>query len=379
MVTLSSSTRDGDDGDPSQQKGLRFISEDNIGLAALLTVPVVWGTYVPLVRLLYSIDPPIPGFVFSVAYFSLASVTTLGLLFSSNDTEENSLDFPIAGGLELGSYLFLGNCLQVVGLETVSADKAGFLVQLTTILVPILSSVGNFAAVSLRTWFACAIALLGISVMQLKVLIPVDLVTATSFNDIISFPSIGEGLILAAAVCYSLHVIRLGYYAKSTTPLKLTAAKSSVETVWSILLVVFLVTIASAGGSEPARGVTGFLQQQGNEIVSFFENVVDRVHTGTLEKETVFKASLATLWAGWVSTAYVVAAQSFGQQRVTNPAQANLIYSLQPIFTAVFAYFLLGESMESTGVIGGGLILVAVLVVASAQPGTEREKGAPLS
>jgi hypothetical protein len=147
-----------------------------LGLAVLLTVPLVWGSYVPVVKVLYQIDPPIPGLVFSTAYFAVASAAASFLLFvqqqqqeqqqqqqqqpgdigiqqSTPDDDEpptkekgkadnnNSSIHIKAGrttpaapavlfaGAELGFYLFLGNTLQVIGLETVPSDRAGFLVQ----------------------------------------------------------------------------------------------------------------------------------------------------------------------------------------------------------------------------------------------------------
>jgi len=60
----------------------------------------------------------------------------------------------------------------------------------------------------------------------------------------------------------------------------------------------------------------------------------------------------------------VLYAQSYGQ-RYVRPSEANLVYSLQPIFTALFAYAILGETMETAGYLGGGLILSAVYLVAS--------------
>ena len=75
---------------------------------------------------------------------------------------------------------------------------------------------------------------------------------------------------------------------------------------------------------------------------------------------------LATLWTGAVSVAYTIYAQSFGQSKV--PAvTANLIYSSQPIFTAVVAYFLLGERLGSNGYVGGMLIGASVLLVIAAE------------
>ena len=41
------------------------------------------------------------------------------------DSYDNDESITTRGGLELGSYLFLGNGLQVVGLQSVPADRAG--------------------------------------------------------------------------------------------------------------------------------------------------------------------------------------------------------------------------------------------------------------
>jgi hypothetical protein len=139
-----------------------------LGLAVLLTVPIVWGTYVPVVKVLYQVDPPVPGLIFSTAYFFVAAAaSSFGLCLvamqqkqqqqqqskkppeinSSSSTissqEESKEKVPgailedrststmtaVRAGAELGLYLFLGNLLQVIGLKTVPSDRAGFLVQ----------------------------------------------------------------------------------------------------------------------------------------------------------------------------------------------------------------------------------------------------------
>lgn len=108
------------------------------GLLVLASVPLVWGTYVPIVRLLYEIDPPIPGYVFSAAYFGISAITTtvLASVFSEEDRPSSTLSENLSegqaqtlAGLELGSWIFMGNTLQLLGLETVPSDRAGFLVQ----------------------------------------------------------------------------------------------------------------------------------------------------------------------------------------------------------------------------------------------------------
>ena len=48
-----------------------------------------------------------------------------------------------------------------------------------------------------------------------------------------------------------------------------------------------------------------------------------------------------------------------------SPTNANLIYTFQPIFTAFFAWALLGETMGPAGFVGGGIIGLSVFIVAS--------------
>ncbi|KAL7448275.1 hypothetical protein ACHAWC_000495, partial [Mediolabrus comicus] len=150
------------------------ISERTLGILVLLTVPLAWGTYTPVVKYMYEkMDPSMPGFVFSAGYYVVAAVS-LSILSQLQvqkeddlDEEEESNKITNIGGWELGSYLFIGNVFQVVGLQTVPADRAAFLVQLTTVIVPLLSAfaAGNIFAVPALTWAACIIAFSGVVIM----------------------------------------------------------------------------------------------------------------------------------------------------------------------------------------------------------------------
>jgi hypothetical protein len=148
------------------------------GLLVLATVPFAWGTFEPAVRFVYSNDSllPIPGFVFSTCYYLVAAVTLLsaaGLTQGGGNKpnsdkpslsiEATSSPWPLLGGLELGCYLFVGNALQLLGLKTIEADRAAFLLQLSTLFVPLLQR-----NVSTRTWGACVVALMGVAVMGLE-------------------------------------------------------------------------------------------------------------------------------------------------------------------------------------------------------------------
>jgi hypothetical protein len=134
------------------------------GLLSLATVPVVWGTYVPAVRLMY--ESGVPGLVFSASYHAVSALASAAALrlaspagpradgggtdepratIAAKDTEDESrgegtrgagegigpMAVAFRGGLELGAYTFAASSMQVVGLETVPSDRAGFLIQRT--------------------------------------------------------------------------------------------------------------------------------------------------------------------------------------------------------------------------------------------------------
>ena len=154
-------------------------------LAVLCSVPVVWGTYAPAVKAVYGLPAPPPGAVFSLLYYvvALACLSSLSRVRAGGpddatstrrggaeeavlgESEEGTSADVARAGLELGGYLYVGNLFQVVGLETVSADAAAFLVQLTTVLVPVLESVASRRAVARETALACAVAFAGVAVL----------------------------------------------------------------------------------------------------------------------------------------------------------------------------------------------------------------------
>lgn len=293
-------------------------------IGVLVSVPVVWGTYAPVVRYVYELPVPPPGIVFSAGYYVVAFAT---LAFAAKGRPMAE-----AAGLELGGYLFLGNAAQVVGLQSTSADSAAFLIQLTTIIVPALEAwtKGRIAA---HTAQACALAFAGVAVICAGDLAPAR----------------GDALIVLAALFYSLHVLRLGAFAPRLDALELAVAKAKYETLFSL---------AAVGLVLPAPDSRAFF---------------DAVRTDGVPVELI----VATLWCGVMTCAYTIWAQSRGQRSVP-PARANLIYTSQPIFSALFAALLIGEQPTLATVVGGALIIVAVLLELNATDDDDDASSSPL-
>lgn len=326
-------------------------------MLVLLTVPLAWGTYAPVVKYVYEMDPPVPGFVFSTAYYLIASASLLTLMSISSSSsttntddeqpdtsaQNESMPLPIQGGVELGSYLFLGNCLQVVGLETVPADRAAFLVQLTTIMVPIFQAAfaRDILAISLKTWAACLLAFSGVIIMGFDgkdLSLAADLVAAdstttstgtgtvlapltSSLSAVADTFSGGDVLIILAAVAYTMHVVRLGKYAQSTTPLQLAASKASWEAILSLTLISGLVVV-HGGALGDTSTIPEFLSKTSGEVATYLATFGDSL--ANADASTLLPAFGACLWTGWVTCAYTIYAQSFGQRRVS-PTDANLV------------------------------------------------------
>ena len=346
-TTLSSSSSSQIDGEftPPSAK------EKALGVLVLLTVPLAWGTYAPVVKYVYEMDPPVPGFVISTAYYLIASASLLTLMSMSSSsttitdeeqpdssTENESMSLPIQGGVELGSYLFLGNCLQVVGLETVPADRAAFLVQLTTIMVPIFQAAfaRDILAISLKTWVACLLAFSGVIIMGFDgkdlSLAAADSTTTSStgttlapltssLSAVADTFSGGDVLIILAAVAYTMHVVRLGKYAQSTTPLQLAASKASWEAILSLTLISGLVMV-HGGALGDTSTIPEFLAKTSGEVTTYLATFGDSL--ASADTSTLLPAFGACLWTGWVTCAYTIYAQSFGQRRVS-PTDANLV------------------------------------------------------
>ena len=327
------------------------------------------ATTTPAVRYVYDVAPQIPTLVFSVAYYAIAAAGLGALLLYENRTkkfEDSGLDTQssLRGGMELGTYLFLGNAFQVFGLRTVPSDRAAFLLQLTTIFVPFLQAIlaGSLKRISNRVWLASGTALAGVAVISLD---GAKGTATTSALDQWTFSG-GDALIVAAAVLYTFHCVRLELYAQTTSAVRLALTKAVTEMSWSLVAALCLVFLCSSMEPPPESSPDSILSTcvtSGESIKSFVSSFAETVQTADGSNAGLLAAGAATTWIGLITVAYTICAQSYGQKYV-KAATANLIYTIQPLYTAFFAWILLGETLGPLGYTGGAIILSAVLLVA---------------
>lgn len=313
----------------------------------LVSVPAAWGTFAPAVKLANAASPvPFPAVLFSAGQYVVASSLLLAATAlvppaaPASPAPTPPPRFAWAAGAELGGYLFIGNLLQVSGLATVPADRGSFLVQTTTLMVPLLQALsqGGLGSVSAKTWTACALAFVGVLCMSAS-----DGGGGGGLS--IAFGP-GDVLVLSSAVLYSLHVLRLSALAPAVPPLRLAVAKAGAETVYAALAVCALMT--ALPNSPPAIEVGRFVEALGT--------------MGDGAKATL---AASAAWCGAVTVAYTIWAQSFGQSSGMSATQANLIYTTQPLWSVLFAALLVSEVPTSSEALGGAVIAAALWLAAS--------------
>ena len=342
-------------------------------LVVLSLVPLAWGTYGPAIKSLYSLEAPPPELLFNWMNYVVSAATLVvvslvraqveapsnpsaSLAGDSSSSEGASgasggadgsdvSDSPrsaMLAGAELGGYLFLGSTMQIFGLRYTSAGRAAFLVQLTTVIVPLLDALLVTKQLPRpRVLGACLLAFSGVL-----------LLTAgggggegegaaavAALAGGLGGPSLGDGLVGAAALIYSMHVVRLSYHAPRLNPLRLARAKEVSRLGYASATLAVGVALSS---------------QQADALGAFVASFGDAPDAARLALGIV-------LWNGVVTTAFPTWAQSFGQARVS-AGTAQVLYSLQPLWSSLFGFLLLGETFGAAGGAGAALILAAVLL-----------------
>ncbi len=82
---------------------------------------------------------------------------------------------------------------------------------------------------------------------------------------------------------------------------------------------------------------------------------------------------VALLITGLLASAGAFYVQTFVQQRIP-AARTAVILTMEPVFAALFGYWLAGDRLVAVQILGAGLILSA-LVVGEILPALRREKG----
>ncbi|NJN03816.1 MAG: DMT family transporter [Leptolyngbyaceae cyanobacterium RM1_1_2] len=201
--------------------------------------------------------------------------------------------------------LFLAYLSQLIGLETTPANRSAFITSLNVILVPILGVLLG-RSLSLKVAIAALLALTGVGILSWE---------GGAF-------SLGDLWTLGCALSYASFILLLEKIAPKHPLLALTAVQ---------LMVVALLGLLWSGGE-----IWG-------ELPALRANFGAILYLGLI-------ATAATTWTQVVA------------QRSLAATEVAIIYTLEPVFASLFAFWWLGEQVGWRGILGASVILLATLL-----------------
>ena len=296
---------------------LRRVPASRLATLLLVAVTAVWGSTFFLIR---DLVVHVPSADFLAVRFAIAAVV-MALVFRRQTMALTRRE--VLTGVGLGVLYGLAQLLQTVGLEHTDASVSGFVTGTYVVLTPVLGALLLRDRIPGSTWLAVGLATVGLAVLSLRGL-------SVGF---------GEGLTLAAAVLYALHIIGLGRWSTARSATGLATVQA------------FVITLVTLVGALPG-GIT--LPSTGGQWSSL-------------------------LYMALVAGAVALWAQTWAQSHMP-AARAAIVMTMEPVFAAFFAVLLGGESLTARMLLGGGLVLAAMYVVellGRRAPGASAEQDRP--
>jgi len=298
------------------------------GIALLLLTTLIWGTTFPTIKIATTAltSPQLVAVRFALALLVLG-------WFLGRATWRTWWHGALTGALASVSFLALAQ-----GISTTGSARAGFLIGLNVILVPL--------AYPLLGRALSATALLG------AVLASAGL-TALAWDAHTLHLSRGDCWVLLSATSYAIYILTMDQFVKLHDSRAFSAAQVC------CVLIIALLWVAHQGTPWPSWPGTS------PPVPATLAQPTMLTAPGTLTAPGVQAANPAWPWVvlylGLVATALTTWTQVMGQ-RVVPPVQAAIIYSLEPVFAAVFSALLVHEHLRARDLLGGALIVSGMLV-----------------
>lgn len=269
---------------------------------ALLVVAFIWGLTFPLIR---SAIAHIDSYHFVFYRFMLAAgVFALFALKRRHFTKNEWLL-----GMLISFVLWISYITQTIGMETTSSGRAAFITGMNVVMVPFLAPWFGLK----KPTFVDVLAAVGACVGLL-------LLTQPDEGGITK----GDVWVLLCAFSYALYIILL----------QKILDRHRVDSVRFAFIQVFGVFVFSS------------------LCIPFSKNALVIPNSSPIWIALLFCATFATIGTSWLQTEY---------QKYTTAQRTALIFSMEPVFAAMFGYFLIAEKMSLQSMVGASVILLSIV------------------
>jgi drug/metabolite transporter (DMT)-like permease len=265
---------------------------------ALVAVTAVWGVTFVQVKDAIAVYPL---FAFLALRFAIASAT---LAFPGAARVRGLGRSGIVAATFAGLLLAGGYTLQTAGLDRTSVSSAGFVTGMYVVLTPLLALVLFRLRVGAAAWAGVALATVGLAML----------------SGVHAESPVGDLLVLAGAAVYSLQIVLMERYARLYDAVAFTLVE--------MLAAFALLAVVAVPDYAVPRGWTVW---------------------GALLVTGVFASALAFLVQTWA-------------QRRTSATRTALVFTLEPVWAALFGYTLAGDRLGAVAWTGCAVIMAGILL-----------------
>lgn len=266
----------------------------------LLLASVLWGSGFVAQRIAAE---SMGSFMFNAGRFLLGTV----IVFAASGFKWRGNKSQFRGMALTGVLLFLASLFQQMGMKTTTAGNAGFITSLYVVIIPIVLMIFTKKKIQPVVWAAVGLAVLGALFLS----------TGGKFE-----PAPGDWLMLISAFFWAGQVLMVGHYGRRSDPITFTVG----EFVVAAGLNLVFALLFDAGNYHPLP-----------------------------------EAWWSILYSAIVPVGIGFTLQVIGQ-RDAPTIHAAIIFSLEAVFAALAGYLFLDERLGAVQLLGGGLILLAIVL-----------------
>ncbi|MFL6238059.1 MAG: DMT family transporter [Actinomycetes bacterium] len=269
---------------------------------ALVAVTAIWGSTFVVVK---DAVEKMPVLDFLAWRFAIATIA-VGLLRPQSVARLGRSGWTL--GTLLGLALGGGYLAQTYGLRTTPASVSGFITGMFAVFTPLVALLVIRRHVAGRSWFAVALATLGLGLIALR-----------GFS-----VGAGELLTLGCALAFAVHIVGLGEWSPRFDAFGLAFVQ------------LFTVTVMCTVFAAP----------------------------NSLAPPTDLSVWGAVLLTGLAASAFGFVVQTWSQAHL-HSVRVAVVLTMEPVFAGLFGVLIGGDHLGARTILGAGCVVVAMLAVES--------------
>ena len=306
--------------------------------ALLLVCSVLYGTNFPLGRLM---NDSLPASAATSTRMLLASIALSPFLFQLKPQLRNT-------AMLCGTFTALGYISQSIALVDTPAATVSFLGALVVIVCPALAVVVDKKKLGLadapQTWISAILCLVGVGLLELG---GGEGSIAVGWGDFWSvLQAVGFGT--------SFFITERMMAKEPTQALPITAVQCAMSALFSAIW-------ALLDGSGAFNGMFEF----GPHGTWLFDSSVSSTFTlpGLFLNTDYTKVAAAAAFTGFITTAGNRVGETVALGKLSS-SEASVLLATEPLWAALFANYLINESLGVWDAIGGAIIVISCIVTA---------------